>query len=228
MQSEKNLEVAGQEQTLNPDTTTGANADITNQQGQERITQTPEQNKAFAEMRRAKEEAERQAKEVQKQLEYLANATKKLGYDGDPITIADTLIATTDGLEVDEVKRQREYASQEAERQRQEKELSEMRDLKLAEYMMKEDLREIQSLRPFIKSLEELPEEFWKLKEAGVSVSKAIEVVVPNKPKDAGGLNGTTPPDKDYYTPDEIDRLSPNDLNDKNVLDRAWQSLFKK
>lgn len=227
-ESEKNLGVATQETTVNSDTNTGGSAEITNQQGQDGITQTPEQNKAFAEMRRAKQEAEKQAKEAQRQLEYLTKATKKLGYDGDPLSIADKLIASTDNLEVDEVSKLREKEYAEADRLAQERELAELRDYKLAEYMMKEDLREVQTLRPFIKDMSELPDEFWKLKEAGVSVSKAIEVTVPNKPKDAGGLNGITPADKDYYSQEDLDRLTSKDLDNKQTLEKAWASMFKK
>lgn len=85
------------------------------------------------------------------------------------------------------------------------------------EHMMRDDLAEIQSIDPNIKSFDDLPgyQEYVKGGLRGAKAYFAImaekEVTQP-KPAKAPGQVNKTPTEKDYYTSEEIDQMSVEEI----------------
>ena len=178
---------------------------------------------AWANMRRRAEEAERKAAEAQAELESIrarqdAREAALANMDVDDIDA----IAETTGMTRDEVMAaiEREEAAAEAEIRDKEKdlqiqELQSRIDEAEAEKAMAEDLAMLQKIDPKLKSLEELGDDFAAYISAGLTAEQAYYAIrgkelstkaVPASPP--GKITESAPPEKDYYTEDEVANMT--------------------
>lgn len=120
-------------------------------------------------------------KKTQSQLERLTSVLNQFGYNGSAQEIADLLEAQSRDIEPDQVRRERE-ASEAAELAQRKAEAAqeEINRIRM-EAVMAQDLAEIKSINPNIKSLHDLGETFFKLRAAGLSNLEAYQLVA--KPK---------------------------------------------
>ena len=180
-----------------------------------------EADSAFAELRRRAEEAERQRAEYETQNQQMIEALG-LYFDGDNAT--DLAIAARANAK--QISPEEERAQYEAEQMRltmseENKRLQEENLALRVEQMMSRDLSKIQEIDPDVKSLEDLGETFANYIRAGLSsveayyavkAREAKEKVVP--PKTVGKVT-TTKGESSYFTPDEVEAMSDEEI-DKN------------
>lgn len=171
---------------------------------------------AFAEMRRAREEAERQNSELQERLEALEREQREaelrsyaesLGFSDDEIeqVVADARA---------EEEREQAQANLEAENERLSEELLNIQ----VDKMMEQDLRDIQAIDPSVKSLDDLGEDFGNFVAAGLSGVDAYYAVMSKrertqiKPAPSMGKANQASVPRDYYTSEELDALSQEEI----------------
>lgn len=185
-------------------------------------------DQAFAKMRR--ELAEKEAK-----LRRLTETTRRLGFTGrDPDEIADAAEAHFTGKSVEEIRQARMA------RQQQQSEVQAMA-AQLQQYQMKEvqqkmeaDLAAIRKLDPGVKSLDDLGPEYFRLIQAGVSGEVAYRAIKSKEdstkaapPQKIGRINAKTKAEKDFFTPEEVDKLSPAELDDPKTMEKVMKSMTK-
>ena len=97
--------------------------------------------------------------------------------------------------------------------------------------LMQDGLREIQEIDPAIKSLDELGDSFANYIAAGLSTKEAYYASkVLNESErvhapDAIGKVADTKAERDYFTSEELDALTDEDLNDDKIYEKAMASL---
>lgn len=175
---------------------------------------------AFAEMRR---ENQRLQKEHSQMMAALGRYFK-----GENATdLALEAQAYADDRNVDDVRAEYER-DEEFENLRAENE--EMRQTLLdlqVQQLMKEGLQEIQQINPNVKSLDELGETFANMIGAGLSTKEAYyaTMVMEQKekvmPPDAIGKISDTKVERDYYTSEELDNLTDEEM------DANWDKVMK-
>lgn len=99
------------------------------------------------------------------------------------------------------------------------------------DFLMQEDLKEIQKIDPAVSSLEELGDDFAALIAAGVRAPVAFAAVRQTesaaRPPMLGAVDGNTKGEKDYYTPQEVDALSEAELDNPRIWQRVRKSMTK-
>ena len=160
---------------------------------------------------------------------------RALGFDGDsPDDAADRAEAHRTGRTAEDVRRER-LAAQEREQvlAKQQAELEFFRS-QAVKQKMDADLKAIQKAYPEVKSLGELGDGFLSLIRAGVAAPLAARVVKEEQagsqakaPAKAGKVNAKSRSEKEFYTNEELDRLTPADLDDPKVMEKALRSLTK-
>lgn len=199
--------------------------------------QTPEENAAFARMRREQEQARREAEAYRKQAERMAQAVSKFGYQGNPDDIADQIEASATGKPVDQIRAerlQREQAMTSAQQAAAERDLYKQQLIEFqVKTAMEQDLKKIRSIDKSVKKLDDLGPEFASLVNSGVDAETAYFAVkakeqayIKPKPKDIGAIGAGTK-EKDYYTPDEVDRLTDEEMNDPKIRAKVRKSMTK-
>lgn len=190
--------------------------EIADQSSEEVSTETgkTDRDSAFAELRRAKEQAERELANYRAEQEAREQAFANIS-GGDENAVYKAL-AETYGLEVEEVK-----ATIETEQASRLKDIriGELEDevaLVRAEKQMAQELAELQKIDPTIKSLEELGEQLPAYINAGLTAKQAYFAIKgeeamtkPIPPKDIGKLNTNEPAEKEYFTEAEVDAMTP-------------------
>ena len=186
-----------------------------------------EADSAFAELRRRAEEAERKSAEFETQNQQMIEALG-LYFDGDnPTDLAIAARANAKQISPDE-----ERAQYEAEQERQtmseeNKRLQEEIIALRAEQMMTKGLSEIQQIDPDVKSLEELGDSFANYIRAGLSsvdayyAVKAREAKEKITPPKAVGKVITTKGESSYFTKEEVEAMSDEEL------DKNWEAIQK-
>lgn len=219
--------------TLTPEDVIIENEDVEVEEVQEpvqevetsKVIQTPEQNRFYANARREAEQARLSAEQSKQQLEALTQALNSYGLQGDPLEIADYLTADKTGRSVDDIRAERtkfnEYNTKLQELELQKQALEEI----AYNTILENDLKELQKLNPSIKSINDVPDDYWQLRGLGWDVKKSASVIKA-APKDIGSLK-SEPRDKEFYTSEELDRLTRDDLNDPKILERALKSMEK-
>lgn len=98
---------------------------------------------------------------------------------------------------------------------------------------MRQDLAAIQEVDPSVGSLEELGEEYLELVKAGVrgvnayyAIKGKASIQSAAKPPATGTVGGTAEGDRDF-TSEELDRLTPEQLKDSTIFEKAMRSLSK-
>ncbi len=206
--------------------------------------QTAEQNALFAEQRRKQEldtirQQLKREKEQRTLLEQAASRTEQIldryGYAGSLQEKLDFLEAAQRSVEPESVRREREAEqgrlsevqriAQETELAKQEAEYFRNREV---ERLMREDLSKVQKLDPKIKSLNELGEPFFRMISSGVDAETAYHAIKatlkPNNPS-SGDINTTTTPEKEFYTKEEVAKMSQSEV-EKNY-DKIRKSMNK-
>ena len=99
------------------------------------------------------------------------------------------------------------------------------------ERRMQEDLAAIRELDPTVGSLEELGEQFGKMISLGVDAPVAFAAIRQSHrakmPPSLGALESQSGREKQFYSPEEVDRLSPAELGDPDVWERVRASMTR-
>ena len=190
---------------------------------------------AFARMRRELEESRRTGEVLKQQNERFKKVLEPFGFKGETADdIADMAQAHFEGRSVEDVRSAREAEEREKEEIRTLKAENTAFKQREAQRVFEEDLRTLRKLDPKIKSIDEMGRDFFVLRAQGVSTEVAYnairgareaEKVVP--PQKIGRINAQTKAEKDYYSGDELDRLTAEQLDDPRVLERAIRSMTK-
>ena len=103
--------------------------------------------------------------------------------------------------------------------------------------MMADDLAAVQALDPSVTALSDLPDSFFALRFNSLSpmgaaraytAAKAVEQAsVPPKPASAGPIEGESGGESEYFTADELDRLTPKMLDNPKIMEKALRSMTK-
>ena len=184
-----------------------------------------EQDAAFAEMRRTNQQLERDNK-------MMMDALLRY-FDGD--TAEELSINANAYAEQRDPEEYRQEWEQDQEFESLQAENEDLREQLLsaqAERMMREDLAEIQRIDDSVKSIDDLGEAFLSMRlNGGLSAKeafyacKAIELKEKVLAPDAIGRVADTKVDRDYYTSEELDRLSEKEIREN--WDKVQASLAK-
>jgi hypothetical protein len=216
--------------------------------------QSEQDNAKFAEWRRKTEQLERELAEeraAKSAYSKLADAVKEhLGYQGsNPEEIRLAILAQQQGKSVAEIREQESLEVKRAQELLESNpEVIELRRFK-AEQIAKaqaeslaRDLAEIKAKYPneTAADIKELGETFAKLRAAGVDNLTAYRAIKPDStvsvtPKteepplpETGAVNGAAATEeKEYYTPQEVDKLTKKDLSNPTVWERVRASMTK-
>lgn len=190
-----------------------------------------EQDAAFAELRRSKEEAEQRNAELEAELAQM-NSRRKLmenafGVDEPEIeAVAERL-----GIDPEDILAELQHED-ELERIKKENETlsSQLEEQRISE-RMRTDLAEIQKIDPTIKSLEQLGDDFINFIRGGLDgvdayfAAKAKEERTRAKPPaEIGKVNNSKAP-KDFFSEAEVDAMSPEEV--RQNLDAIHRSMKK-
>lgn len=171
---------------------------------------------AFAEMRRAREEAERRNEELNARLAELERAQKEaeLRQYGESIGLSEEEIQ--DVIEDARAEEEKELArkSLEEENERLNEELLNIQ----VDRLMAEDLANIQAIDPSVKSLDQLGDDFFQFIGGGMDgihayyATKAMKEANSIKPAPKIGKANQASVPRDYYTSEELDALSQEEI----------------
>jgi len=186
--------------------------------------QKTEQDAAFAEMRRQLELKERQ-------IQQMTGALSRYFEGETPEDLSINAMAYADQRDPEEYRAEWEH-DQEFEQLKAYKENleEELFNLKV-EKLMQDGLRDIQAIDPNVKSLDDLGPGFAKFISAGLTSTEAYwaskaqlmkeKVIAPS----AIGRVSETKAERDFYTSEELDRLTDEDLKDDAIFEKAMRSL---
>lgn len=207
----------------------------------EQRPQSREQNAAFAAARR---QAEAEARAAREETRRLMDALSAYGYKGATAgELADTLEAQRRNIPVEQLRSER---AAEHERIRQaiedSPEMQRLREEKEAlnrwkmERDFADDLAAIKKYNPkeTAGSVMDFGRDFMAARAMGVDTITAYELAQAKKaretkpvPPDVGAIGSSAGIQKDFYTSDELDRLTSKELDDPKVFARAMASLHK-
>lgn len=172
-------------------------------------------DRAFAEMRRANESLQSENAELRQRIEALEKANKQA-----------QLIETATQMGLTDAEIQQVIADAEAEEKAEQERLDMQAEIKRlseqvlnaeVEKAMQEDLKNIQAIDPTIKSISDLPEEFFTYR----AVMSGIDAYFATKAKEAQtkfegakelGKANSAPIERDYYTSEELDNLTDKEM----------------
>ena len=185
------------------------------------------QDAAFAEMRRTNQALERANRQMREALSRY--------FEGDTDEeLSINALAYAEQRDPDEYRE--EYARLE-EFERMQAENEDLKQQLLSaqvDKMMREDLATVQEIAPDVKSLGELGESFIKMRlDGGLSVKeayyacKAMELKEKVLAPDAIGKVSDTKAERDYYTSEEIDNLTDEELDDPDIWAKVMRSMDK-
>ena len=225
-----------------PAVSDGDNQQPTVAQEPAKPVQTAEQNKMFAEMRRraeaeVKKQYEPKLAQAERERDALYGALQKFNYNGTPTEIAEILAAQQAQIPVEQY---REIAAYEQEKIKQglmnSPEYAEIREelefRRQADFerIRTDDLAAIKTAFPEVKagSVDELGEEFFKLRANGISATVAYAAIKASKksvPPEIGAVNNVSGQEKEFFTDKELDKLTKTDLNDPKIFEKAFKSM---
>jgi hypothetical protein len=197
--------------------------------------QTAEDNAAFAAMRRQLETERKEKARLENLVNGFKSGLKPQGYDGNDEDIVAKLNAEAQGVSVDEYKAQ--YAKAQAEREKQSQAETELEQLRREKHerQLTDDLNAIKAAFPDIKA-----KSVWELGDKYVALMRTGEVdaltayrairdaeVKPAPPSIGSVKSATVQAEKEFYTSDEVDRLTPKQLDDPKIMKKVMASMTK-
>lgn len=224
--SEETVEVA---EPLNEDEESVETAEVADPSESEEVVSEPEENQeggrtaqdsAFAEMRRRNRELENDNK-------LMFDALNRYFTGDDAKELSIQANAYADSRDPEEVRAEFERSREAEELRSKNEELQEQLMNIQIEQRMAEDLRTIQGIDPTVKSLDDLGESFINYISAGLDATDAYyasllkdqkEKVYP--PSEIGKI-ADTKIDRDYYTSEELDNLTDEEL------DANWDKVMR-
>ena len=186
-----------------------------------------DQDAAFAEMRRTNQALERANKQMREALSRYFE-----GETDEELSINALAYAEQRDPEEyrEEYERLEELEKIQAENEDLKKQLLDVR----VDRMMREDLATIQEIDPEIKSLDDVGEAFVKMRfSGGLSAKeayyacKALELKEKVLAPDAIGKVSDTKAERDYYTSEEIDNLTDEELDDPTIWAKVMKSMSR-
>lgn len=212
---------------------TGMNEEVETESNAEETAKKNSMDSAFARMRRELEEKRRSEEALRAQNERLSRSVQQFGFNGNtPDEIADAIEAHTSGKTIEEVRSARETKA------RENADIQKLRDenaafrRREAQRVFDEDLKTIQKLDPKVKSLDELGRDFFELRAHGVSTEVAYSAIKSIKdaekvtpPPSIGKVNAQTKIERDFFTSEELDKLTPSQLEDPKIMEKAMKSM---
>lgn len=230
---------AGQTEVVAPSTTdnlTSAVADTQQSAGEvanpgENQIQSREDNSKFAEMRRGKEAAEKELSTLKNTNKNLMDALNHLGYEGSETDILERLSAEREGISVDEFRtREKEHN----ERILNDPRIVEAQNV-IRERQFEKDLQSIKEVYPDIKaeSVLELGDVYLNIMKSGgaspvdayaaqLAFNEREKAKIPPK---IGAVNLAAPEEKEFYTSEEVDKLSDKDLDNPKIMEKIMKSM---
>ena len=210
------LESAETQEVAEPDT-----ADNSTEEAEQTSGRT-ESDAAFAEMRRQNQQLEREAKMMREALSryFEGETAEELSINAN---------AYAEERDPDEYRKEWE---REQDYERVTRENEELRDQMLEmeiDKRMREGLREVQEIDPNVKSLDELGESFINMIAAGLTTKEAYYATLAMKSKekvfapDPIGRVSDNRVERDYYTSEELDNLTDEELEEN--WDKVWRSM---
>lgn len=198
----------------------------------EEVTKGPTDS-AWAEMRRRAEEAERQAQEADERNQIMAEALGMYFPGEDPVEMAIQARAAALGVDP-EVERERFEIEREKEQlAEQNQTLEEQLNQMKIERLMEQGLSEIKAIDPSVNDLSQLGADFPKYIAAGLTSTEAYFAVKAkeaktkvNPPKPIGKVE-SAPADSDFFTREEVDAMSDEELDKNFAAIRKSMSKWK-
>lgn len=208
----------------------------------ERKPQSREVNHQFKLMRQEQERLQRQIAEQQTANNRLLEALKGYGYSGSAEEVAAQIAAAQRGISIEEFNEQEQQAAERARAMMQsDPEYLAMRQELNAykqaafENLFQNDLEDIKKAFPDFKgkSIDDLGFQFSVLRANGVdavtayaAMQQAEQATAKPVPPVMGAVN-QTPAEKEFYTSEELDRLTDKDLDDPSIFARAMRSMTR-
>ena len=103
--------------------------------------------------------------------------------------------------------------------------------------MMDSDLAEIQAIDPAITSIADLPDIFLAMRfnpvapmgasQAYMAAQAIIKQSRQPKPASAGSIASTGGAESEFFTSEQMDRLTPKMLDDKKTMEKALRSMAR-
>ena len=210
---------AEEQEVAAPDT-----AESSNEVAEEPSHQRTEMDAAFAEMRRQNQQLEREARMMREAL-----STYFEGETAEELSINANAYAQQRDPDEYRVEWQKQ---QDYENAIQENEYLKTQMLEMEiDRRMKEGLREVQEIDPNVKSLDELGEPFVRMIGAGLTTKEAYyaTLAMNNKekvfaPSPIGKVSDNRI-ERDYYTSEEIDNLTDEELDDPVIWEKVMKSM---
>ena len=179
----------------------------------------------FAEMRRNNEALERANRQMREALSrYFEGETDE--------ELSINALAYAEQRDPDEYREEYERLEEYERMQAENENLKEQLLSAQVDKMMREDLATVQEISPDVKSLDELSESFIRMRlDGGLSVKeayyacKAMELKEKVLAPDAIGKVSDTKAERDYYTSEEIDNLTDEELDDPTIWAKVMKSM---
>ena len=180
---------------------------------------------AFAEQRRARQEAERRAAEAERRIAEMEAASKArseaiMRLTGDENAEVNAL-AESMGLDPSDVMATLNASQESAKKDLEIQMLREQLDSVRVDNEIQKDLAELQKIDPSIKSLNDLGETFPEFIKAGLTAEQAYYAIkgkeIANRvvpAKEIGKLQDSKPPEKDFFTEAEVAAMTPQEKYD--------------
>ena len=184
-----------------------------------------EMDAAFAEMRRNNQALEKANKQMREALsKYFDGETDE--------ELSINALAYAEQRDPEEYREEYERLAEFEKMQAENENLKEQLLNAQAERMMREDLAIVQEIDPAVKSLDEVGDAFIKMRlDGGLSVKeayyacKAMELKERVLAPDAIGKISDTKAERDYFTSEEIDNLTDEELDDPVIWDKVMKSM---
>lgn len=236
MENELNITATGTAETVDTGVEVQEAAEpAVNEQSQQTQSVKTEKDSYFADMRR-KQELDRM-RETNAQLQQQLTAAQQAFssyFDGGTLQEQmDFALAQTRGVDVSEIKAEREEQDRVS---RLENQLKFYQEREI-EKRMEDDLKEIQAIDPTVTSLDDLPKTFLALrfnkdvpmsaKEAFLASKTILQQTKQPKPASTGSMTSTGKVEREFYTSDELDSLTNEQLKDPVIYAKAMKSLLK-
>lgn len=189
----------------------------------------------YADLRRKQEldQARADNARLQQQMEMVQ---KTLGNFFEGATLEEQLdyaSAQAQGIDVS-VYRAQKQEQQQAQAVAQELQMYRQREI---DRMMEDDLKAVQAIDPTVTSLKDLPETFLALRfnqaapmsarDAFIATKAISQQTKTPKPASVGSISGSGTAESEFFTSEELDKLTPRQLDDPKIMEKAMRSMAR-